>query len=52
MALALSKKGGQITEDRKKRGFKELQQQQHFIHSCTAYIHLNMEKRTKLAYNY
>ena len=28
------------------------QQQQHFIHSCTAYIHLNMEKRTKLTYNY
>ena len=28
------------------------QQQQHFIHSCTAYIHLNMEKGTKLTYNY
>ena len=23
-----------------------------FIHSCTAYIHLKMEKRTKLTYNY
>ena len=26
--------------------------QQHFIHSCTAYIYLNMEKRTKLMYYY
>ena len=25
---------------------------QHFIHSCTAYIHLNKEKRTKLTYSY
>ena len=31
---------------------QQQQQQQHFIHSCTAYIHLNMEKRTKLTYNY
>ena len=37
---------GDVTEEDED---DEEQQQQHFIHSCTAYIHLNMEKELRIS---